>query len=442
LNHDLSAPQHLEWLEATGVHAAELALWDGDPAAGRVRIAGAYDRGGPPSVAVGETMPVTGFPTAALLDRSGAHPDEVTIVLPVAARGQDFGLLAVVSEVDTLSANGRETHNQWAALLTTALDQQLLHDQLRTSEERYSLWALATDDGLWDWDLVSGRVYYSGRCMEMLGHDYRSVTGPPSIWLDRVHPDDHERMRSAMAGAATHERQTVELEHRVRGLDDRYRRVVLRVLPVGLLGAPATRIVGSIHDIEARRQLEEQLRRGALYDEVTGLPNRRLFVERLAAAIAREREDGLGYAVAFFDLDGFKLVNDSLGHQAGDRLLAQVGDRLRRRLRRSDLAARFGGDEFAILLHDISASAVITTVADILADIRQPIDLDGQAIAVSASTGITTSHVGYNSPDEVMRDADLAMYRAKATQTGSALMFDESLRPDGLTLSAAPGSRD
>ena len=178
LDHDLSAPEHLEWLDATGVHAAELALWDGDPASGRVRIAGVYDRSGDCSVDVGATMPVTAFPTAALLDRSDAHPDEVTIVVPVAGRGRDFGLLAIVSEVDALSANGRETHNQWAALLSTALDQQLLHDQLRASEERFSLWALATDDGLWDLDLTSGRIYSSGRCMEMLGHEYRSVTGP------------------------------------------------------------------------------------------------------------------------------------------------------------------------------------------------------------------------------------------------------------------------
>lgn len=441
LDPDLSALQHLEWLEATGVHAAELALWDGDPALGRVQIAGAYDRRVDRSAAVGATMPVTAFPTGALLARSDLHHDEVTIVVPVAARGRDFGLLAVVGEVDTMSANGRETHNQWAALLTASLEQQILHDQLRASEERYSLWALATDDGLWDWDLATGQIYYSGRCMEMLGHACNSVTGPPSIWLDRVHPDDRPRMHAAMAGAATLERETVELEHRIAGVDGEYRRVVLRALPVGALGAPATRVVGSIHDIEARRQLEEQLRHGALYDEVTGLPNRRLFLERLEAAIARERDTGRRYAVAFFDLDGFKLVNDSLGHLAGDRLLAEVGDRLRRHLRRSDVAARFGGDEFAILLHDIPASAVIATVADVLAAIRQPVDLDGHAMAVSASTGITTSDLGYSSPDEVIRDADLAMYRAKATDAGSALMFDQSLRAHALTLSAAPASR-
>jgi diguanylate cyclase (GGDEF)-like protein len=442
LDHDLSAPQHLEWLEATGVRAAELALWVGDPESGRVRIAGAYDRGGQRSADIGATMPVTAFPTAALLERSDADPDTVTIVLPVAARGQDFGLLAVVSEVDALSASGRETHNQWAALLTTALDQQLLHDQLRTSEERYSLWALATNDGLWDWDLVSGQIYYSGRCMQMLGLDYRSVTGPPTIWLDRVHPDDRDRMHSAMAVGATHARETVEFEHRIQGSDDRYRRVLLRALPVGPPDAPAVRIVGSIHDVEARRQLEEQLRHGALYDEVTGLPNRRLFLERLEAAIALEREDGREYAVAFFDLDGFKQVNDSLGHHAGDHLLAEIGDRLRRRLRRSDIAARFGGDEFAILFHDIPATAVAATVADVLADVVRPVDLDGQAIVVSASTGITTSDIGYSTPGEVIRDADRAMYRAKTSQSGSSRLFDESLRGDGLTLSAAPGPRD
>jgi diguanylate cyclase (GGDEF)-like protein/PAS domain S-box-containing protein len=278
--------------------------------------------------------------------------------------------------------------------------------------------------------------------MEMLGHDYRSVTGPPSIWLDRVHPDDRRRMRAVMAGAATPERETVELEHRVQGRDGDYRRVVLRALPVGPPGAPAIRVVGSIHDVEARRRLEEKLRLGALYDEVTGLPNRRLFLERLTAAIARERSEGRRYAVAFFDLDGFKRVNDTLGHLAGDRLLAEVGDRLRRRLRRSDVAARFGGDEFAILLHDIAASSVAATVADVLTDIRQPVDLDGHVTGVSASTGITTSDFDYATPDEVIRDADLAMYRAKATRAGSAVLFDESLRGDGLTLSTAPGRAD
>lgn len=433
LDHDMAAPQHLEWLAATGVYGAELALWDGAPASGVARIAGVYDRAGRASRSLGSTVPITGFPTPELLERSDAHPDAVTIVVPVTARGQDFGMLAVVSEADTMSTNGRATHNQWAALLTTALDQQVLHDRLRTSEERYSLWALATDDGLWDWDLGAGTIYYSGRCMEMLGHDYRSITGPPSVWFERVHPDDQERMRRMMRTAATLSRETFEIEHRVHRGDGDYHRVVLRALPVGPPGQPATRLVGSMHDVEARRQLEEQLRHRAMYDEVTGLPNRRLFLERLEAAITGERTRRRGFAVAFFDLDGFKAVNDTLGHLAGDRLLAEVGDRLRERVRRTDVAARFGGDEFAVLMHDMPVGAVKAAVANLLADITRPVDLDGHRVAVSASIGITTSHVLYTTPDEVIRDADLAMYRAKATRPGSAILFDVSLRDTALT---------
>lgn len=433
LDQDLADPQRLEWLAGTGVRAAELALWDGDPAHGRVRLAGTYESGSSGAGdRLGATFDVTAFPTESLLRHSDAGPDEVTIVVPVAARGHDFGLLAVVSEVDTLSANGRETHNQWAAMLTTALDQQQLLEQLRTSEERYSLWALATDDGLWDWNVATGQIYYSGRCMQMLGHDYRSVTGPASIWLDRVHPDDQERMRRAMRGAATRERETVELEHRILDNDGGYRRTVLRALPVGPEGEPATRVVGSIHDVEARRQLEEQLRHGALYDELTGLPNRRLFFERLESAIQRHHADGRGYAVVFFDLNGFKLVNDSLGHQAGDQLLQAVGARLARRVRRSDVVARFGGDEFAILLHDVRPDAIAPTVTSVLADVRQPVELAGQSVAVNASAGITTSVHPYATPDEVIRDADLAMYRAKAGGITTPVMFDESLRDRGL----------
>ena len=426
LDREGPAPQQLEWLGATGVRAAELALWDGDPACGNVRIVGVYDRDGGDTARIGAVMPMTSFPTDAVLSRSDAGADDVTIVVPVAMRGQDFGLLAVVSEVDALSANGRETHNQWAALLTTALDQQLLHEQLRTSEERYSLWALATDDGLWDWDLEREQIYYSGRAMELLGHDHRSITGPPSIWLDRVHPDDRIRMAAVMRRASTYEREPVELEHRIRGGDEQYRRAVLRALPVGAPDEPASRVVGSIHDVEDRRQLEERLRRGALYDEVTGLPNRRLFLERLEAAIERRRDRGRDFAVAFFDLDGFKLVNDSLGHQAGDRVLASVGDRLRRHVRGTDVPARFGGDEFAILFHDVDADDVIARVREVVAGVQRPVDVGGHVVDVLASTGVTTSVVGDRSADEVIRDADVAMYRAKAARPGSLRVFGGS----------------
>ena len=112
---------------------------------------------------VGTTCAVEQFPPASLIELAEPDANEVTIVVPVNARGLDFGLLAVTGEVDALSANGRETHNQWAALLTAALEQQTLLESVRTSEKRYSLWAVATHDGLWDWDLTTDTIYYSGR---------------------------------------------------------------------------------------------------------------------------------------------------------------------------------------------------------------------------------------------------------------------------------------
>ena len=177
------------------------------------------------------------------------------------------------------------------------------------------------------------------------------------------------------------------------------------------------RIVGSIHDSEPRKQLEELLRQGALYDEVTGLPNRKLFLERLDFAITDARAPTqLRYAVVFLDLDGFKLVNDSLGHLAGDRLLTQIGQRLRNGLRPADVAARFGGDEFAVLLHNIQPNAIYPIVARMQASLATSIDVDGHAVAVTASVGITTSDVGYTNAEDVLRDADIAMYHAKAQQ--------------------------
>src|SRR4029453_11465671 len=143
------------------------------------------------------------------------------------------------------------------------------------------LWAVATQDGLWDWDLTTDTIYYSGRSMEMLGHENRGATAGPSVWFDSVHPDDLTRLRDVLGAAVTGKPLPIGIEHRLRGADGGYHHVSCRALPIGPPEGPAARIVGSIHDIEPRKQMEELLRQGALYDEVSGLPNRKLFLEGL-----------------------------------------------------------------------------------------------------------------------------------------------------------------
>ena len=433
LDRERADPRQLQWLAATEVRGACLALWAAEPAAGQMQIVGVHDPDSTMSGLVGTACTVEQFPPVSLVECADPRRNEVTIVVPVKARGLDFGLLAVAGEVDVLSMNGRETHNQWAALLTAALEQQDLVEALRVSEERYGLWAEATNDGLFDWDLTTDTIYYSPRCMELLGHGRHGGHDGTAVWFDAVHPEDMDAVRVALDSAMRAGAERVKFEHRVRSVDGSYRCLTCRVLPVGPSGDPPLRIVGSIHDSEPRKQLEERLRQWALYDEVTGLPNRKLFLERLNLAINDARAPvGLRYAVVFLDLDGFKLVNDSFGHLAGDHLLTQMGHRLRSSLRPNDLAARFGGDEFALLLHNLDPASIASIVERMQTSIVQPIEVDGHRVAVTASVGIATSEGGYTNAEDVLRDADIAMYHAKSHNSGSYTVFDVAMRAEVL----------
>jgi diguanylate cyclase (GGDEF)-like protein len=201
--------------------------------------------------------------------------------------------------------------------------------------------------------------------------------------------------------------------------------MLCRARAVGAPGKAARRIVGALSDIHERKQLEEQLRQGALYDTVTGLPNRRLFLDRLTWAVEQsQRRDGTRFAVVFLDLDGFKLINDSLGHLMGDLLLQAVGERLRSDLRSVDTAARFGGDEFAVLLYGLKSEAVLSIVERLQERIAEPVMLGETEVSVTASIGIASSDTGYTSAEDVLRDADIAMYHAKEVERGTASVFD------------------
>ena len=162
---------------------------------------------------------------------------------------------------------------------------------------------------------------------------------------------------------------------------------------------------------------------------MTGLPNRTLFLDRLTQALANsKRRSNHTYTVLWLDLDGFKILNDSLGHQMGDKLLVQVADRIRAQLREADTAARFGGDEFAVLLLDIpDAPTVKAVVRRLLENLGAIYDVDGHEIVVTASIGVAMSSTGYDRPEDVLRDADIAMYRAKSDGRGTYAIFDSSM---------------
>jgi diguanylate cyclase (GGDEF)-like protein/PAS domain S-box-containing protein len=259
-------------------------------------------------------------------------------------------------------------------------------------------------------DDASSNIYTSPQIEPMLGYTVEEWRADPSLFVAVLHPDDREAVLAAHA--ATHATgEPLHLEYRVRARDGRtvwvHDEARLLADPTG--GEPV--LQGYLQDITARHEAEEQLRHQAFHDPLTGLANRALFSDRVEHALVRGAVDAQA-AVLFLDLDDFKAVNDTLGHPAGDALLVGVGARLLGALSPSHTVARLGGDEFAILVEDVPEAETVAGVADrVLGALQASFTIDGQQVFVTASMGIAIG----DDPDELLRSADVAMYRAKAT---------------------------
>lgn len=296
LQHHEHDPRNLDWLRRTTVRAGCLALWrstavDDDP---QVRLAGAFLHDDLPRPAFGQTMPVSAFPPQELFAAAGRSPESIVFVVPVRSELREWGMLSVVTRIQSRTPPGRELMNQSGALLAMALDQTAMLESLRDTEER--------------------------------------------------------------------------------------------------------------------------LRRAACYDHLTGLPNRGMFLDHLTRALngmARSQDRRL--AVLYLDLDGFKSVNDTLGHAAGDQLLVTVAERIAGELRPVDTAARFGGDEFLVLLGDISDPQVAQQIAERLrVAVSRPIELEGRKVSISVSVGVALPSLESETAENLLRNADRAMYRCKS----------------------------
>lgn len=301
---------------------------------------------------------------------------------------------------------------------------------LRESEERYALTARGANDGLWDWNLVAGEVFLSERWSEMVGVVDRSLTSSPEEWFSRVHLSDLPQLKVDIAAQAAGSRQHFHSEHRLRHSEGFFIWVLCRGFVVRDAEGRALRIAGSMTDITARKDLEERLRREAQFDSLTTLPNRGYATDLLRRAIARaKRNRDQQFGVLFLDCDRFKVVNDSLGHHAGDSLLRLVAGRLNGCVRPGDVVARLGGDEFVVILEGVKDEAEAISVAErIQHSLAQPFYLDGRELFMSVSVGIAMSQPGVERPEEYLRDADLAMYRAKLRGRARHEVFRADMR--------------
>jgi diguanylate cyclase (GGDEF)-like protein/PAS domain S-box-containing protein len=301
---------------------------------------------------------------------------------------------------------------------------------LRESEERYALAARGANDGLWDWNLVAGEVYLSERWREMVGVVDRALSLSPEEWFSRVHLSDLPQLKVDIAAQAAGTRSHFHSEHRLRHSEGFFIWVLCRGIVVRDAEGRALRIAGSMTDITARKDLEERLRREAQFDSLTTLPNRSYATDLLRRAIARaKRNREQQFGVLFLDCDRFKVVNDSLGHHAGDSLLRLVAGRLNGCVRPGDVVARLGGDEFVVILEGVKDEAEAISVAERIQDsLAQPFYLDGRELFMSVSVGIAMSQPGVERPEDYLRDADLAMYRAKLRGRSRHEVFRADMR--------------
>jgi len=317
-----------------------------------------------------------------------------------------------------------------------AIERKRFEEHMRESEERYSLAVNGANDGVWDWNLGSGEVYYSPRWSGLLGLAEDEVSSQPAAWFDRVHPDDLDRLRNEIKGHLEGRTEHFESEHRMRHRDGSYRWMLSRGIAIREESGPAYRMAGSLTDIHGRKMTEQQLLHDAMHDALTGLPNWALFMDRLGIALAQAKRRGDHmFAVLFLDLDRFKNVNDSLGHTVGDRLLVAIARRLRKLLRPGDTVARLGGDEFAVLVSAIEGPADVTRITDrIHEELGRAFDLEGHEVFTTASIGIALGSDGYDRPEEVLRDADTAMYRAKSLGKNRHSIFDQEMHQQAVEL--------
>ncbi|HXN94255.1 MAG TPA: EAL domain-containing protein [Candidatus Acidoferrales bacterium] len=360
--------------------------------------------------------------------RDAYSPIELPVIM-VTAKSQSDDIVRALD----LGANDYLTKPIDFPVAVARIDTQLSHkraqEALKESEERYALAARGSNDGLWDWNLPANVVHFSPRWKAMLGYQESQIGDKPEEWFDRIHDADRERVKEEIAAHQKGLTPHFESEHRVLHKDGSFRWMLSRGVAVHDAFGKVLRMAGSQTDITE----------GKVSDPLTGLPNRLLFIDRVGRLIKhkKRRKDHL-FAVLFMDLDGFKMINDSMGHLIGDQLLLGVANRLEKCLRATDTVARLGetftvarlgGDEFTVLLDDIKDPSDAKRAADrMMKALATPFILGGKEVFTSVSIGIALSNSAYELPEEILRDADTAMYRAKSLGKARYEVFDADMR--------------
>ncbi|MBW3618847.1 MAG: EAL domain-containing protein [Actinobacteria bacterium] len=348
------------------------------------------------------------------------HPFEVPVVIDSTEVGRLVLLAGREPDADEADALA-----SLAVLVAANLARIRLSLELAEREAHFRSLVQNAPDCIMVYD-KSATIVYASPSLERFGISPESIVG--RFAYDRVEPGDGPRLRRLMAELVAAGPGAIQSAEYRWVLDDGSCLWVEGTFTNRLIDPSVRGVVANHRDISDRKVLEERLEHQAYNDELTGLANRTTFTERLRAALDRQRRGGREVGVVYIDLDRFKPVNDTLGHEAGDELLAAVAGRLRSCVRPEDTAVRLGGDEFAILLESVGSREHATAVANRVVDLlRRPFPVAGTEVTIGASVGVATSGDGHVEMDELIRRADAAMYAAKADGRGRALVFEPAM---------------
>jgi diguanylate cyclase (GGDEF)-like protein/PAS domain S-box-containing protein len=296
--------------------------------------------------------------------------------------------------------------------------------------ERRALALTGAGDMIWDWDVSSDKVFTSPETEAALGLKHGALEGPAAKWLDVLHQADRDRFRATLDSVLEQRRGRVVQDFRMRTADGHYLWFALRARPVVGSDGEVVRLVGTISDVTEFKTAEERLLHDAVHDNLTGLPNRELFLDRLKAVLGLAKSDpALRPTVLVIDIDRFKQVNDSVGMAVGDSILLTLARRLGRLIKPQDTLARLAGDQFGMILLSERDSARITAFAEtIRKTLRAPITFRDREIFLTASIGLALGGGEPERAEDLLKDAELAMYHAKRTGGDRIDVFKDTMR--------------
>ena len=325
--------------------------------------------------------------------------------------------------IPDIDSNGKELGRFILSMEITEL--RRAEQALQESEERFQLAVRGSSDGIWDFNLKTGLRYYSPRFKRILGYADEELPGSYEAITALMTPEDRDGVDKALRHHLF-ARAPFDIECRMHHREGHWIWIRFRGQAQWDENGRATRVAGSATDITDRKQIEEKLRQLAHFDNLTGLPNRVMLMDRIEQALLQARRNKWLVGVLFLDLNRFKAVNDTLGHAAGDELLRQVAVRLGTALRAGDTVGRLGGDEFAVLLPDLGKAETAQMVARKIAEkLNVPFQIQGTEVSIGTSIGIAVSPQDSESPEELLKKADAAMYQDK--QAGRQLAGGSSV---------------